>query len=138
MEFLKNNQERILLIIDNTNKEFILEKLSQMNGFYNVKLMTKDEFINHYFFTYQEEAIYYLMKKYQFTNNNAKIYLENIKYALISKEKENNKLNFLRNLYEELKINNLLQFDFLFKNYLEKVKIIVLNTFPLNSSFKTS
>ena len=134
MKFLENIQEKTLLIIDNNIKQFILEELSQTNDFYQVKIMTQKEFLDHYFFTYSEEAIYYLVKTYQFTVNNAKIYLENLKYVLIG-NKNNSKLIFLRKLYEDLKDKNLLQFDPLFKSYLKRIKIITLQTSYLEPFF---
>lgn len=126
MEFLKNISEKTLIITNNNLKEKILEFINSLDKLINVKLMTKSEFSKHYFYDYNEETIYYVTKKYNLTVKNAIMYLDNIKYVIDS-NLEDDKVKFLKEMYLDLKENNLLEFDDLFKSYLENTSLIVLN-----------
>ena len=126
MEFLKNINQKTLIITNNNLKEKILEFINSLDKLINVKLMTKSEFSKHYFYDYNEETIYYVTKKYNLTVKNAIMYLDNIKYVIDS-NLEDDKVKFLKEMYLDLKENNLLEFDDLFKSYLDNTSLIVLN-----------
>ncbi|MBQ8472261.1 MAG: PD-(D/E)XK nuclease family protein [Bacilli bacterium] len=126
MEFLKNINEKTLIITNNNIKEKILEFINSLDKLINFKLMTKSEFSKHYFYDYHEETIYYVTKKYNLTVKNAIMYLDNIKYVIDSNI-EDDKVKFLKEMYLDLKENNLLEFDDLFKSYLDNTSLIVLN-----------
>ena len=126
MEFLKNINQKTLIITNNNLKEKILEFINSLDKFINVKLMTKSEFSKHYFYDYNEETIYYVTKKYNLTVKNAIMYLDNIKYVIDS-NLDDDKVKFLKEMYLDLKENNLLEFDDLFKSYLDNTSLIVLN-----------
>ncbi len=130
MNFLKEITDKTLLIVDNDMKDKVLENINLETNLINVKVMTKLEFLKHYFFDYNEEAVYYVSRKYQTTISNAKIYLDNIKYVLNCKSK-NEKVIFLNTIYEELKNNNLLILDSYFKDYLKTIQVKVLVTSKL-------
>ena len=105
MEKIENN---MLVICPNEEKLKILEKLEQEDNLYNIKFMTKEEYLNNYHFTYQDSAILYLMKKYHYKVDVCKVYL---KYLYVIDEKKtykNKKLIFLQNLKKELIKENLL------------------------------
>ena len=54
MEKIENN---MLIICPNEQKSKILEKLEQENKLYNLKFMTKKEYLDNYFFTYKDNAL---------------------------------------------------------------------------------
>lgn len=103
--FLPND----LVITD--NKSQILAYFNEKKDFINIRLMTLQEFKNSYFGTYDERAIYYLMNKYGYKYEVAKLYLDNI--------------YFLNDLKIELQEQNLIIYEPLFK---ESIKRIVVMT----------
>ena len=100
-------------IIITEQKLILLKMLNEASGFFDVKIMSKKEFIDHYYFTYDEKAIYYLMDKYNLKEDIALVYLDNL-YYIEDKDYQNDKLNALVNIKNELIKNNLLIFDDLF------------------------
>ena len=126
MEFLDEINTKTLLICDPEFKIKVLEYLNKNNKIIDLKIMSKQEFLNHYFFSYSEKVIYYVKNKYKITREIACIYLDNLKYVIDS-NLNNKKVIFLKELYQDLKENNYLDLDILFKNYLENINIIVLD-----------
>ena len=124
MQKLQNNT---LIICPNEEKIKILEKLEQKKELYNLKFMTKEEYLNNYFFTYSDKTILYLMKKYHYKVDVCKVYLKYLYVIDEAKKYENKKLTFLQELKKELKKENLLEFNISFKEYLKRKKKIVLN-----------
>lgn len=104
---LKNHD----LIITN-DKSSILNYLNENKIILNLKIMSLKEFKDKYFGTYNEEAIYYLVKKYNYKYDVAKLYLD----------------NFLFNdeLKKELLENNLVIYEPLFKESIKR--IVNINT----------
>ena len=121
-------QDNSLIICNNDIKKILLLKLSKLNKLLNLKFMSKLEFFEHYFFSYDINTIYYVMKKYNVTKEIACIYLDNLKYV-INVDLNDSKIIFLKKLYNELNDNNLLIYSPLFKNFLIKQKIIVIDDF---------
>lgn len=134
MKFLKDINKKTLLIASSDLKEKILEEINKIDKLINIKIMSKEEFSKRYFFSYNEETIYYIYKNYSVTVKNAKMYLDNIKYALNSNF-EDEKLSFLKDMYNDLKNKKLLQFDNLFLEYLKTVDIVVLNKNKIESFY---
>ena len=58
MEKLENN---MLIVCPNEQKIKILNQIEQENKLYNLKFMTKEEFLSNYFFSYNDKAILYLL-----------------------------------------------------------------------------
>ncbi len=134
MKFLDNIESKTLVIVQEQLKNKVLEYLNNLDKLVNVKIMTVKEFFKHYFFDYNEETIYYLMKKYHISYKNAKIYLQNMKYVIdINSRKE--EVLFLQDMYNDLKNNHLLIMDNLFLNYLKQIQIKVLVTEKLEPFF---
>ena len=124
MEKLENN---ILVICPDEQKLKILNQLQQESKLYNIKFMTKEEYLKNYFFSYQDKAILYLMKKYHYKVDVCKVYLKYL-YVIDEKKKyHNQKLKFLQELKKELQENNLLEYNNAFKKYLQTKKRLVLN-----------
>ena len=121
-----------LIICNNSIKKKLL---SESNTLINRKFMTMKELINSYYFSYDDNAIYYLMNKYGYKYDVALVYLNNLIY-IEDKEYNSDKLNFLSKLKKELDMNNLLIYDNYFKEYIKNKDIIIysdyLNKFESN------
>ena len=126
MDFLKNIKNKTLIIVEDNLKNKILEMIDKQNKLINLKILTITEFYKRYFFDYNKETLYYLNKNYNLSVSNSKMYLDNIKYV-INKESDNQNIIKLQKMYQDLKNNNLLIFDNLFKTYLKSFDLIVLN-----------
>ena len=121
-----------LIICPNEEKNKILLSLSKEKEIYPIKFMTKKEYIDNYYFSYSDDTIYYLMKKYDLNIDVCKVYLNNLYVIDIDKDYSSLKLNFLKELKKELIDNNLLVFNNGFKEYLKDKKIIVKNYYDLD------
>ena len=97
-----------LIITENKNK--VLKYFSSKRKLINLKIMTKQEFVNHYFGKIKNEAIYYLMKKYQYCYDIAVTYLKNFLW--------------IKELYHELKQNNLIEENPLFKKNIKRIVLL--------------
>lgn len=121
-----------LIICNNSIKKKIL---NESNTLINRKFMTMKELINSYYFSYNDETIYYLINKYKYKYNVACVYLDNLIY-IENKEYNSDKLNLLVKLKKELDDNNLLIYDNYFKEYIKNKDIIIyrdyFNKFELN------
>ena len=124
MQKLENN---MLIICPNEEKIKILENLEKEDKLYNLKFMTKEEYLRNYFFSYQDNALLYLMKKYHYKIDVCKVYLNYLYVVEEDKKYKNRKLVFLQNLKKELKEQDLLEYNPSFKEYLKNKKKLVLN-----------
>ena len=109
-----------------------MKLLSLDNELSNVKYMTKEEYLNKYYFSYDERALYYLMDKYDLNIDVAKVYLNNLYVIDINNTYKDNKLSFLKNIKLDLIKNNLLSFSKNFKKYLEDFNIEVNGYYDLD------
>ena len=121
-----------IIICPNEEKLKILLSFHNDKIIHNIKFMTKTEFINNYYFSYDEETIYYLMNKYNFNIDVCKVYLDNLYVIDINKEYKSEKLNFLKELKKDLIENNLLYFNKGFKEYLKDKELVVKNYYDLD------
>ena len=121
-----------IVICPNEEKLNILDKLNNSNELHNIKFMTIKEYIDSYYFSYTEDALFYLIKKYKFNIDVAKVYLKNLYFIDINKEYKNKKLLFLRDLKKELLENNLLIVNNTFKEYIKDKEIEVINYYDLD------
>lgn len=86
-----NNYDTV--ICPNSIKINILKKLTDEKKIINIKFYTLEEFKKAYFGTYKREAIYYLMKKYNYKYDVALTYLDNYYFNNeLKKELEEKKL----------------------------------------------
>ena len=130
MDFINNIKEETLIICNQYEKENILK----INKLLPIKIMNIEEFKEKYFFSYDESAILYLIKKYNIKYEIAKEYINNL-YYIDNNKSHNEKLIFLTGIKKELDTNNLLKYNKEFKNYLKRVKIIIYHQ-KLNNFFK--
>ena len=127
LKIIKENRDPLLLVVPDLIKHDILTNLN--DGLYNVAFITMSEVIDRLSFTFNEEAIYMVMKQYQVGYDIAKTYLNNLKYLQYIDKKtedlESKKVELLDNIYHFLDNNNLIVKDFLFETYCQKKKIII-------------
>lgn len=118
---LKDNS---ILLVPNNIKIKILKEINKLKEIYNIKIMSKEEFISNATFTYDKKTIYYLINNYNLKYENALVYLDNIRY--IEDKKYNNlKLDKLVQIKNELINNNLLKFNENFINYAKSKNIVI-------------
>lgn len=115
---MNNIEDNTLIITNNKNK-----LLKSINKLVNVKIMSTTEFINSYYFTYNEKTIYYLMNKYNIKYDIAKIFINNMYY--IDTIYNNEKIDKLYEMKKELLDNKLLIINDYFKEYLNNKKIVI-------------
>ena len=124
-------QDNTLIICPNATKLKILNEQIEEKTLYNIKFMTKEEFKNNYFFSYDEKALFYLMKKYHYNLDVAKVYLKNLYVIDENKNYKSQKLVFLKELKLELLKEHLLVTNPNFKKYISNKNIITKNYYDL-------
>ena len=122
-KYLKENN---LIIVEAKYKKKIVNYMNNLDKLVSYKVMTLAEFRDNYFYTYNKETIYYIMKKYNTTVEIALEYLNSL-YYIEDKKYNIYKLNELSKLKKELLDNNLLIFNHNFKYYLNHTNIIIYN-----------
>lgn len=127
-----NLEDIDIIICPNDQKKKILNKLSNQDKLFNIKFFTKKEFINNYYFSYNDKTIYYLMNKYNLNIDVVKVYLNNLYFIDINKNYNSSKLEYLKSIKKELLDNNLLLENKYFKKYLKNKNIKVLNYYDLD------
>ena len=128
-EYMKDN---LLIICPNEEKIKILEHLSKEDKLYDIKFMTKEEYKNNYYFNYNENTLYYLLNKYNFNLDVAKVYLKNLYVIDEKKDYQSPKLKFLKDMKIELQENNLLETNPNFRNYIKRKNILVKSYYDLD------
>ncbi len=125
------NIDNIILIIPNIIKEKILKEIEN-NTFKNIKILSFNDLKKSILFDYNNETIYYVMNKYNIKYEIALEYIKNLYYIDNS---NNEKMNFLRELKEDLDSNNKLIYDKLFINLLKNYDNLIVYNFDYISSF---
>ena len=126
-------EDNSILIVDNKNKNKIISKYRK--ELKKVKIITFNEFKNKYTFSYDNRTIYYLMKKYGYKYEVCLVYLNNL-YYINDKKYSNNKLQFLKNLKDELDEQKLLIYNNLFKRFIRSKKIYVYTNKTVSKFYK--
>lgn len=111
---------KIVILNDYAKKSFI----KKIDKLINVKVITLSELKRKYYFDYDNKAIYFVSNKYNCIPEIAKIYIENIYYL---KDIDNEKINFLKDIKNDLDSNNLLSYNNLFKEFLKGKEIVLYN-----------
>lgn len=104
-----------LVIIPNNLKNKLLKEISQNKKLINIKMMTKEEFIQNYYGKIKPEATYFLMKEFHLNFSVVQKYLKNI---FINHPK-------IKKYYDYLMANNLIE-----KNPLFNLKNITIIGYP--------
>ena len=66
MTNLDNIKNETIIICEQNTKNKILKQLTKEKKLLNIKLLTKKELIKKLYFTYDENAILYLIEKYNY------------------------------------------------------------------------
>ena len=111
IETLKDNS---LIIVREKLKKTILRKLASNHKLLNLKFMTLEEFTSKYFGTYDEKALYFLIKEYNLNYDIAKKILKNIYHNT----------PYLKKYYDVLNKNNLLIKETNFKQTINNIVVI--------------
>lgn len=117
---IENNS---ILILPNSIKNNVIKFLREKE-LLNIKFMSMEELIKKYYFSYENEAIYYLMNTYNYKYDIAITYLNNL-YYLEDNNYNEEKLIFLEKIKKELDKNNLLIYDKLFLSSLKNRRIFI-------------
>ena len=121
-----------IVVTPNSNKLKLLDSFNNEKDLHNIKFMTKNEFINNYYYSYDDKTILYLLKKYHLNIDIVKVYLNYMNIIDINKEYKSNKINTLKEIKKDLLANNLLIENKYFKKYIENSNIIVSNYYDLD------
>lgn len=122
MDILSKLNRETIIICSDEYKNKILDECFKLKKIVDFKIFNLNEFIKKMTFDYDTKTIYYVMKNYNLSYENALVYIQNLYYVF---EKENNKkLNKLFKLKEDLMNNNLLIIDNFFKENIKNKKII--------------
>ena len=129
MDFISDS----ILIIPNSLKNTILKTISGEKK--NIKLISMDEFIKMATFSYDEQTILYVINKYNVSYKVALKYLDNLKY-IENKKYNSKKIQFLKELKEELLNESLLIIDPFFDNYIKNKDIFMFGYTKINKFYK--
>ena len=75
---LDNIKDKSIIIVPSSLKNNILRELSLKDSLLNVKVMSREEFIERSTFSYEDDAILFLMDKYKYDCNVCKILIDKI------------------------------------------------------------
>lgn len=132
MDFIDNIEDNSILIIPNSIRNKVLDKLGKLSLPKNIKIMTFNDFKYGLYFDYSNESIYHIMKYFNLTYNIAKSYIDNL-YYIEESEIDNDKYRYLRQIKKYLLENKLLYIDKLFIPLLKsKNKIYVCGFTNIN------
>ena len=88
---LDNIQNETIIICEKETKKQILKQLTKEQKLLNIKILTKKELIKKLYFSYDLNAILYLIEKYNYKYEVATMYLDNLIY-IEDKTYKNDKL----------------------------------------------
>ena len=111
-----------IIIIKDKQKELFLNKI---NGIVNFKLITLSELKKKYYFDYDNNALYFICKKYNVIYDVSKKYIESIYY--INNNYHSKKVDLLRKIKQDLIDNNLIEYNELFHEFLKNKNIVIYN-----------
>lgn len=125
-------EKQKIIVCPNEEKIKLLKELNHSKSLHSIKFMNKNEFLRRYYFDYGVEAIFYLMEKYQYNIDVCKVYLENMMVIDCTKNYTSSKLNFLKELKQELIDQGYLHFDSSFSNYISDKEVEVSHYYDLD------
>lgn len=105
MDFINEIKEETILIVPTFLKQKILLKLSQNNILEPIKFITLEELKDYFYFYTDENAVYYLEKKYHLKRDIIIKYLKNLYYI---DDSLNENMCLLKKIKTELEEQNLL------------------------------
>ncbi len=114
-----------ICIVRESRKNYLLGVL-QKDGLINKKIITMEEVVRKYYYDYDKRAVFFLMKKYDYQYDVAKMYLSH----LIEVEDctlKGKKIDRIREIKSELENQKLLIRNPYFREYLKNKNIIVFD-----------
>ena len=120
--------ENIDIIITSSNQKKELLKTFN-DSLKNIKIYNISEFNRLFYYDYDIKTILYVMEKYNVINDIANIYLKNLTY-IKNIDYKSTKLNFLKELKNDLLKKELLKSNKLFIENLKNKNILILNLGP--------
>lgn len=111
-----------IIITPSHKKNKLLKRLTS-EPLKNYKILTTKQLRQNFYFTYDEQAIYYLMNKYNYQIDVAKMYLSRI-YEVSNNSLNSPKIQKIIDLKKELIENNLLIYNTNFIEYLKTKDVI--------------
>ena len=132
LDKIKNNS---IVIVPSDLKNSLIKEISSSNKLLDIKFISREEFIERSTFSYDEDAILFLMDKYKYDSNVCKVLLDNMRYV-DSSDYSSNKLNKLFLLQKELISLNLLKRDPFFFQYLSSKNIYIYGYLVIDNLFK--
>ena len=135
MEFFKDLKDNSILLIPYNIKDKLLEYIDINNIKKNLKFLTFNDLKNGFMYTYENEAIYEVMRNYNISYDVAVNYIKDTYYI---DDKNNSKMNFLREIKSFLIDKNLLHKDNLFINLLKSKCCLYVYGFDHINKFNTS
>ena len=124
-----NLNNKIVILRDNQKESF----LKRINYLINVKIITLNELKKKYYFDYDNEALYYVCKKYNVIYDVSKKYLESIYY--INDNIKTKKVRLLNEIKNDLLDRNLIEYNELFHEFLKNKDIVVYNVGKVDSFY---
>ena len=121
-----------LIVCPNEEKIRILKEWETKREFHSYRFMTKEEYMKHYFFSYDDSALFYLMKKYSFHIDVAKVILKSLYVIDLEKDYSSSKLRFLKEIKLDLKNQGYIYYSNSFLSFLLKRDVEVYNYYDLD------
>ena len=120
MDFIDEIKKETLIICNDSDRNVFFRRKKLIN----IKLMNIKDFILKYCFDYDEKTILYVMDKYNVRYEIALMYIKNL-YYIENKIYNVKKLDFLVELKNELDNEGLLKYNYLFREYIKNVDVLV-------------
>ncbi|MDD2409866.1 MAG: PD-(D/E)XK nuclease family protein [Bacilli bacterium] len=123
MNIIKYFDHNVIFIVPDEYKINIIKLINNQNKLYNIKVFTISEFKKKLLFSFNEQAIFYLMNNYNMSYSYAIDIINNLYY--LSFDENNLKLKYFIDIKQDLNNKNLLIKDNYFLNYFNNKKCYV-------------
>lgn len=134
--------KQIILVAPLSYQKTLMVKLAdRTNRLVNIKYMTLENLLKGLTIDYEHDTIFYLMNKYHFNYDVAKVYLQQLQLLSLLKEdtlnlSEKNKYLFLQEIKADLQKANLIKDESTFKLKLKNKYLIIWGYFTLTKKDK--
>ena len=134
MDFIKQLKDNSILLVPYNIKDKILEYIDLNNILKPIKIITFNDLKNGLLYTYENQAIYEVMKRYNVNYGVAKNYISDTYYV---DDSDNFKMNHLRDVKSFLDENNFLIYDKLFRDLLKTKDVFYVYGFDYINKFNS-
>ena len=121
-------KDNTILIVMNEDKNHLIKIFGEKNLFYS-KIFTIREFMDKYYFSYDERAIYYLKEKYHYNYDVSVMYLSLFYFVSDDVDIDVEKVRWVKKLKKELQEEGLLFSSSYFLEYLVNKDIVFYDVF---------